>query len=235
MNVAIIVAAGSGTRFGAGRAKQFQELAGVPIIVHTLRRFEQARMIDLIVCVVPSSDVESFLEVADKFKLKKPMRVVAGGATRMQSVWCGILNLEAGATQTVAVHDGVRPFVTPEEIDRVVNRATETGAAILASPAIDTIKVVEHGRITRTLERAKLWHAQTPQCFRYDVLRRAHEQSQIDSIEGTDDSALVERLGIAVSIIESTTRRNIKITTADDFAIAETMLKNPEFRIQNSE
>jgi 2-C-methyl-D-erythritol 4-phosphate cytidylyltransferase len=224
MNSAIIVAAGSGARFGGGRAKQFRELAGIPLIVHTLRRFERAETIDEIIAVAPPSDLDEFRALVERFGLKKPVRVAAGGATRTESVWRGLQNVNHEQAEIVAVHDGVRPLVSVDEIDAVMRRARETGAAILASPAIDTIKEVEAGRITRTLERANLWHALTPQCFRFDVLHRAYTEAITNKTEATDDSALVERLGARIFVVEGDARRNIKITTPADLALAEKLI-----------
>ncbi|HEY0077342.1 MAG TPA: 2-C-methyl-D-erythritol 4-phosphate cytidylyltransferase [Pyrinomonadaceae bacterium] len=227
MNVAIIAAAGQGTRIGGKRAKQFQELGGIPVIIHTLRRFERSASIADVVVVLPSSETSSFLALASRYELRKLARVVAGGSSRTESIWRGLQAVRAATAEIVAVHDGVRPFVSPEEIDRTVRAAEETGAAILAAPATDTIKEVADGRITRTLERSRVWHAQTPQCFRYDLLRRAYEKAIAANLEATDDSALVEQLGVAVSIVEGHAR-NIKITRPEDIALAEILLRDFE-------
>jgi 2-C-methyl-D-erythritol 4-phosphate cytidylyltransferase len=224
MNVAIIVAAGRGSRAGAGRAKQFREISGIPIIIHTLSRFERSETIAEAVVVLPEGQGEEFSALAGKYGIAKPVRVVAGGETRAESVWSGLQTLSGAGVDIVAVHDGVRPFVTPEEIDRTVREAERSGAAILAVPATDTIKEAEGGRVLRTLERARLWHAQTPQCFRYDLLLRGYERALAFGPDATDDSLLVEQLGAHVSIVEGGAH-NIKITTPRDFALAEVMLK----------
>lgn len=226
MNVAIIAAAGQGRRMGAvhGRAKQFLELAGEPVIIHTLRRFERCADIQEVIVVLPALDAAGFLAIAGKYGLGKLARVVAGGETRAESVWRGLQAVRAATAEVVAVHDGVRPFVSPEEISRTVRAAAESGAAILVAPAIDTIKEVSDGRVARTLERARLRHALTPQCFRYSLLRRAYEQAKDLSAEITDDSALVEQTGATVSIVEGHPR-NIKITRPEDIAIAEILLR----------
>ncbi|HVG34681.1 MAG TPA: 2-C-methyl-D-erythritol 4-phosphate cytidylyltransferase [Pyrinomonadaceae bacterium] len=227
MNVAIIAAAGQGKRLGGKRAKQFLELAGTPIIIHTLKRFEQCASVDEIFVVLPAEDVAGFLTLAAKHGLGKLRRVVAGGATRAESVWRGLQAVRAATAHIVAVHDGVRPFVTPEEISRTIEAAKECGAAILTTPATDTIKEVEQGRVRRTLTRADLRHALTPQCFRYALLRRAYEEAGALSAELTDDSALVERLGAPISIVEGDAR-NIKITRPADIALAEIILREFE-------
>jgi len=224
MNVAIIVAAGRGARAGGGQAKQFRALAGVPLIVHTLRRFEQSTTIGEIVVVTPAAETANFLKLTGQYHLAKLTRVVAGGATRTESVWQGLKAVRAATAGIIAVHDGVRPFVTPEEIDRTVRAAEDAGAAVLAAPVIDTIKVIEGEKIIDTLVREKLRRALTPQCFRYELLRRAYEHARARNIEATDDSALVELLGAQVAVVEGDAR-NIKITRPEDFTLAEIWLK----------
>jgi 2-C-methyl-D-erythritol 4-phosphate cytidylyltransferase len=224
MNVAIIAAAGQGTRLGGKRAKQFLELAGVPVIIHTLKKFEQCADIQEIIVVLPAPDAAGFLQLAGKYELRKLMRVVPGGATRAESVWRGLQSVRAATAEIVAVHDGVRPFVTPEEITRTVQAAQISGAAILTAAPVDTIKEVENNRIVRTIERTRLRHALTPQCFRYELLRRAYEQSPELIKDVTDDSSLVESLGATVTIVEGDAR-NIKITRPKDIALAEILLK----------
>ncbi|HEV7860692.1 MAG TPA: 2-C-methyl-D-erythritol 4-phosphate cytidylyltransferase [Pyrinomonadaceae bacterium] len=225
MNVAIIAAAGQGTRLGGKRAKQFLELAGTPIIIHTLRRFEQCAAIHETVVVLPAQDAAGFLALASRYGLRKLGRVVQGGATRAESVWRGLQTVRPATAGIIAVHDGVRPFVTPSEIESTVRAAEASGAAILCATATDTIKEVRNGLVQRTLERASLRHALTPQCFRYQLLRRAYEQASDLGADVTDDSALVERLGEPVAVV-SGHPRNIKITRPEDIALAELILKS---------
>jgi 2-C-methyl-D-erythritol 4-phosphate cytidylyltransferase len=230
MNVAIIVAAGRGSRAGGARAKQFREISGIPIIIHTLARFELCETVREAVVVLPADARGEFEALAAASGLRKVSRAVEGGATRAESVWRGLRALDgAGADGVAAVHDGVRPFVTPDEIDRTVREAEEHGAALLAAPAVETVKEVEGGRVVRTLERARLWNAQTPQCFRIGLLRRAYEQPGALSAEVTDCSALVERLGVAVRVVEGGPD-NIKITTPRDFALAEVLAQRFKLR-----
>ena len=223
MNVAIIVAAGRGSRAGGARAKQFREISGIPVIIHTLARFEQCETIGESVVVLPDDARAELLSLAASHGLGKVSRAVAGGETRAESVWRGLQSLEGRGVGVVAVHDGVRPFVTPDEIDRTVREAEAEGAAILAAPAVETVKEVEAGRVVRTHERARLWHAQTPQCFRYELLRRAYGQPGALGTDVTDCSALVERLGAAVRVVEGGAH-NVKITTPRDFELAEILL-----------
>lgn len=212
---------------GGRRAKQFLELAGIPIIIHTLRRFEQCASVHEYLVVLPQADAAGFLALADHYGLRKLARIVPGGETRAESVWRGLQSIRAATAEIVLVHDGVRPFVTTEEIDRTISGAQESGATVLVAPVVDTIKEVLEGRIVRTLERAGLRRALTPQAFRYPLLRRAYEQAESLGEEVTDDSLLVERTGVPVKTVEGDPR-NIKITRPEDLAFAEILLKSLE-------
>jgi 2-C-methyl-D-erythritol 4-phosphate cytidylyltransferase len=224
MNIAIIAAAGTGSRMASDRPKQFLQLAGSPIIFHTLKPFELCESIQEVIVVLPAEESAAFLALAGKHGLRKLARVVPGGSTRADSVKRGLLSIRPATAEIVAVHDGVRPFVTVEEIDNTVAAAQRDGAAILATPATDTIKLVEGDVVVKTLERRNLRQALTPQCFRYEWLRKAYEQADVNDPSLTDESALVERLGNKVTIVEGSAR-NIKITTPRDLLIAETFLK----------
>ena len=221
MNVAIVVAGGKGVRFGGDRPKQFLEVNGSPIIIHTLRQFERCREIGSVVVVLPAEATADFQSLVEKFALQKVTRIVAGGATRAQSVKRGLATVDEA--EVVAVHDGVRPLVTPDEIDNVVKAAGESGAAILVAGVADTIKDVRSNRVVNTLPRVNLRRALTPQCFRIEILRRAYEQLEeleAAGIEVTDDSFLVERLGVKVMTVEGNSA-NIKITREEDLVFAE--------------
>ena len=224
MNIAIIAAAGTGSRMASDRPKQFLQLAGTPIIFHTLKPFELCESIQEVIVVLPAEESAAFLALAGKQGLRKLARVVPGGATRADSVKRGLSAIRSATAEIVAVHDGVRPFVTVEEIDNTIAAATRHGAAILATPATDTIKLVEGDAVVKTLERTNLRQALTPQCFRYELLRQAYEQADVNDPSLTDESALVERLGHKVTIVAGSAR-NIKITTPRDLLIAETFLK----------
>src|SRR5690349_826295 len=223
MNIAIIAAAGSGTRMASDRPKQFLLLAGTPVIFHTLKAFEQCDSIDEVIVVLPAAESAGFVSQVAKSGVRKVARVVPGGVTRADSVKRGLLAIRAATAEIVAVHDGVRPFVTVEEIDATVAAAQTDGAAILAAPVTDTIKQVRDRRIVHTLNRGELRRALTPQCFRYDVLRQAYQAADVTDPSVTDESVLVEKLGVAISVIDGNPR-NIKITTVEDLAIAEAML-----------
>ena len=223
MNIAIIAAAGAGSRMASDRPKQFLLLAGTPVIFHTLKVFEQCDSIDEVIVVLPAAESAGFLSLAGKFGVRKLARVVPGGATRADSVKRGLMAIRAATAEIVAVHDGVRPFVTVEEIDATVAAAKVDGAAILVAPVTDTIKQVNDEAIIKTLDRDVLRRALTPQCFRYELLREAYQQADVNDPSLTDESALVEQLGKRVSIVEGSAR-NIKITTAEDLAIAKAIL-----------
>jgi 2-C-methyl-D-erythritol 4-phosphate cytidylyltransferase len=228
MNTAIIAAAGMGTRMASDRPKQFLLLGGTPIIFHTLKPFEQCDSIHEVIVVLHAEESAAFLALAGKQGLRKLSRVVPGGATRADSVKRGLNAIRSASAGIVAVHDGVRPFVTVEEIDTVVAAAESDGAAILVAPVTDTIKQVSRDGarfVTKTLERQELRRALTPQCFRYELLRKTYEQADVNDPALTDESALVERIGARVTTIEGSSR-NIKITTPQDLLIAETFLKN---------
>jgi 2-C-methyl-D-erythritol 4-phosphate cytidylyltransferase len=223
MNVAIIAAAGRSTRMAGTRPKQFLELAGTPIIFHTLKPFELCDRIQEIIVVLPAEESAGFLSLADRAGLSKVTLVVPGGKTRAESVVRGLEAIRA-AVEIVAVHDGVRPFVTPEEIASTVDAARTSGAAILVAAVTDTVKEVSGLEVVRTLERAHLRNALTPQCFRHELLVRAYKGVDYQDPALTDDSLLVEKTGARVTIIEGSWR-NIKITTPQDLALAEVLLR----------
>ena len=223
MNIAIIAAAGAGTRMASDRPKQFLLLAGTPVIFHTLKIFEQCDSIDEVIVVLPAEESAGFLSLAGKLGVRKVARVVPGGVTRADSVKRGLMAIRSATAEIVAVHDGVRPFVTVEEIDATVAAAKADGAAILVAPVTDTIKQVGDEVVVETLDRGALRRALTPQCFRYELLREAYQQADVNDPALTDESALVEQLGKRVRIVEGSAR-NIKITTAEDLIVAEALL-----------
>lgn len=231
MNIAIIPAAGSGSRIGGQISKQFIEIAGAPILIHTIRRFDACQDIDRI-CIALPPDASAFRSRIAEFGLARPVTFVVGGNERSDSIRNALDAIAEFTPEIVAIHDAVRPFVTPELISEVVARARSTGAAIAAQPATDTIKEVESGVVVRTLDRSRIFRAQTPQAFRYDLIRRANDEAHRAGIERaslTDDSILVERLGVNVSIVEGP-ESNVKITTAGDLAFARFLLESEALR-----
>jgi 2-C-methyl-D-erythritol 4-phosphate cytidylyltransferase len=222
MNTAIIVAAGSGTRFGGARPKQFLEIAGKSLLIHTIEKFENCAAIDEIIVVLSANETENFQSASKKFNLKKLKKQVAGGRTRAESVFKGLQAVDRDSAEIVAVHDGARPFVLGEEITATIEKARETGAACLVAPVTDTIKQVADGKIVRTIERTKLRRALTPQAFRFEILQKAFENADL-SEAATDECFLVERLGQEIAIVEGSAK-NIKITTREDWELAEIFL-----------
>ncbi len=219
-NTAIIAAAGIGSRMQAGRAKQLIELGGVPLLVHTLRRFEECGAVDNVILVLQPSLTAEVLALASRHNFTKITRVVAGGAERQDSVYRGLQVITPHTAGVVAIHDAARPFVTPDEIRTVIELAASKGAALLAVPATDTIKQVRSGRVQRTLDRRTIYNAQTPQAFQYSIIREAYDRAFQDGFVGTDDSQLVERIGHRVSVVEGS-YTNIKITRPFDLRLAE--------------
>lgn len=224
MNVAIIAAAGQGTRMAGKRPKQFLELAGTPILFHTLRAFEECDLIHETIVVIPAQESANFLSLAGRYGLRKLAKVVAGGVTRAESVLKGLQSVREATAEVIAVHDGVRPFVTPDEISRTVAAAAEEGAAILVAKPVDTVKEVRDGLVVRTLKRDEVCYALTPQCFQYKLLRRAYERVDVNDPDLTDESSLVERLGVRIAVVEGSAR-NIKITREEDLVIGEQLLR----------
>jgi len=232
MNVAIIAAAGQGARMGSKRAKQFLELDGIPVIIHTLQRFEDCADIDQVVVVLPEKNVQHFPALARKHGLTKVTNCIAGGNTRGQSVKLGLDSISQEVS-IVAVHDAVRPFVTPDEISTTIEAARRERAAILVARVNDTIKLLNKESVGTTLPRMMLRRALTPQCFQYQTLRDAFKNSAWRKHPEffTDESMLLER-EMKVAFVEGDAR-NIKITTPEDIAMAEIILKRDrEFRIR---
>ncbi len=224
MNVAIIVAAGSGTRFGGEKPKQFLEICGKPLLIHTLEKFENCTAIDEIVLILSEPEIKTFRQTLEKFNLKKLSKIISGGKTRAESVGNGIASLDKNLVQIVAVHDGARPLVSPQEIAESVEKAKEFGAVCLVGKVTDTIKQIENGKIIATIDRENLRRAQTPQTFRFDILQKAFAPENFDAL-ATDECFLVEKAGFEIAFVEGRAK-NIKITTREDFAIFESFLKS---------
>jgi 2-C-methyl-D-erythritol 4-phosphate cytidylyltransferase len=235
MKVAVILpAAGLGTRMGKGSAektgtsrKQFMLLDGSPILIHTVRKFLACPRVGEIVVAVRPEDREWVAEMLAQEFASARVRVVEGGDSRQESVENALLSL-APEYELVAVHDAVRPFIDLETIDKVLDEAAATGAAIVGVAAVDTVKRVtrgtDHVKIRETLPREKLVMAQTPQVFRYDLLKRAFEEARHDGFSATDESSMVERLDVEVSVVPGSDR-NIKITKPTDMDLAHLFLR----------
>jgi 2-C-methyl-D-erythritol 4-phosphate cytidylyltransferase len=219
--LAIIPAGGAGRRMGGDVSKQFLPLAGIPVLVHTLRVFQRSPLIDEIFLVVPEGDIPGVRrDILPVHGLSKVAAVFAGGAERQDSVANALTHVreEHGI---VLVHDAVRPFVTGGMILRVVAAAAEHGAAVVGLPIRDTVKRVSAaGVVEKTQDREGLWLAQTPQAFRREVICAAYEKAARDGIAGTDDASLVEWLGVPVRMIPGDPD-NIKMTTPEDLERGE--------------
>jgi len=224
MNTAIIVAAGSGTRFGSATPKQFLKIGDKPLLIHTLKKFENCSQIDEIVLVIASDQMSNYRKIAVKHQLRKVSKVVFGGQTRAESVAKGLGVIDSHASQLIAVHDGARPFVTNAEIIATLDKARETGAACLTALVTDTIKQVSDGRIVGTVNRLNLRRALTPQAFRADILKAAFADADL-SDAATDECYLVERLGFPIAVVDGSAG-NIKITTPEDWELAKILLRN---------
>lgn len=220
--IALIPAAGMGKRMGAGINKQYLLVAGIPIVAHTIAVFDSSPLVDEIYVISPLDEIPYCRsEVVDAHGFAKVRAIVPGGAERQHSVLNGLRAVVSPADDDVVlIHDGVRPFVTTEIIERAIETARQTDGALVAVPVKDTIKVVVDGTIRETPPRENLWQAQTPQAFRYGVIRDAHERAATDGFLGTDDTSLVERLGKEVKVVMGD-YRNIKITTPEDLILAE--------------
>jgi 2-C-methyl-D-erythritol 4-phosphate cytidylyltransferase len=228
----IIPAAGLGTRMasstataqGRARSKQFAQLEGVPILIHTLRKFVRTQEISEIWVAMRKSESELFREEVRKYDLGHKVHIVEGGEHRQQSVANALNALRAAEDDIVLVHDAVRPFVTSETIAAVIAAVKKHGAAIAGVPAVDTIKQVERTAdgavITATIPREMIVQAQTPQGFRFRVLKRAFEDATAEGFLGTDEASLLERLGQPVHVVMGSAN-NIKITTPADLELAE--------------
>jgi len=213
---AIIVAAGEGQRMGAEIAKQYLPLFSEPIIVHTLKIFENCGQIDEIVLVVKKDEVEkNRREIVEKYDFKKIKSVVGGGHERQNSVFNGLKALLPGG-QLVVVHDGVRPLLNESDLIKVLEAGREYGAATLATPVKETIKEVNReGFVEKTLNRDKLWSIQTPQVFHWDILWPAMQKAMVCGFSANDEAGIVEWNGNQVKVIPGS-YDNIKITTPDD-------------------
>lgn len=224
--VAIIPAAGRGLRMGKGVCKQFLDLGGKPLLTVTLERFEACPSVQGIIVVVPPEQREYCrTKLIEPYGIRKVEKVVAGGERRQDSVRFGIESSE-GNYETVLIHDGVRPFIAPELVERMISLANDHRALIAAIPSKDTIKEVGDGDIvTRTYDRKNIWMVQTPQVFRYEDILEAHREALRKGWQDvTDDALLVERMGVAVKVVEGS-EMNIKVTTPHDLYLAKCLLK----------
>ncbi|HNS14562.1 MAG TPA: 2-C-methyl-D-erythritol 4-phosphate cytidylyltransferase [Syntrophorhabdaceae bacterium] len=222
--LAIILAGGAGKRMGAATNKQFLLIDNKPIIVHTLQIFEECRAIDGIYLVVNQKDLPMIQEeILETYRFNKILKLVIGGRLRQDSVRNGLEAIETPC-DIVIIHDGARPFVSPSFIDKGIFLMEMFDAVIPALPVKDTIKAVsKEGFVQKTLERDSLWHVQTPQTFKYDLITKAYREGVAKKLYGYDDATFLEHMGKKVKVIEGSPY-NIKITTPEDLIIARGML-----------
>jgi len=224
MTSAIIVAAGKGTRMGAGVDKLWLEVAGRPVVAHTWKKFNDAPCVDEIILVVRDGMQPHFTELAAKYHFQKPFQLVAGGAERQDSVWNGLAAVSP-ATEIVAIQDAARPCTSAELIAATIAAARATGAAVAAQPVADTIKETVDGKIiSRTVDRSKLWSVQTPQTFRVAVIRRAIAAAREKHLVLTDDTAACELIGQPVELVKSASP-NPKVTVPADLPFVASLLR----------
>ena len=226
---AILPAAGMGTRMGGETPKQFLELDGSPILLHTLRRLASCDAITEIILATRADEIQRMEERCRQEKFRQTVHVVKGGATRQESVAAALEHV-GDDVELVAVHDAVRPFVTREQVSRVIDEARKCGAAILGVPAMDTVKEVKRSSlpqdvalITGTIPRERVVLAQTPQVFLTKLLKEAFAKAASDGVNASDEAGLVERLGYDVHVVHGT-ERNIKITKPSDMELARLYL-----------
>jgi len=226
-NIAIIAAAGNGERLNCNKNKMLIKILDKPLLAYTLNQFEETTFVKGVILVIREKDFQKIMdEIINKYNYKKIIKVIAGGATRQESIYCG-LNAVPQRTELVCIHDGARPFVKDWMIEKTFELASLYDGAIVAIPASETIKQTFRDKqtIKMTLDREKLWIAQTPQAFKFQYLKELYERAISKGIMATDDSSIVEYFGGKVKIIVGE-RENIKITTPIDIMLAEMLLKN---------
>jgi len=221
----ILPAAGLGKRMRAGKNKLLLELNGMPVLIHTLKVFEDDEACNGIILAIHPQDEEEFRALLKKYRITKVINLVPGGEERQHSIYNALKTVETNGI--ILVHDAARPFIRKGHIHRLTETAEETGAAIIGVPAKDTMKKVQDVAVVETVERSSLWAVQTPQAFRISLLKEAYEKAERDHFLGTDDSSLVERLNVPVVIVEGD-YDNIKLTTPEDLYFAEAILKKRE-------
>lgn len=223
INSVIIVAGGSGSRMNMNINKQFIKLNGKEIILHTIDKFYNNKNIDEIVVVIKKEEENYFNEIIKKYNYKN-IKIAYGGNERQDSVFNGIKCLNKN-TEIVLVHDGARPFVDDFIINSSIKEAKKSGALVVGVKVKDTVKIVKNNEIEKTLKRDELISVQTPQTFKYEILKEAYLKAYEDNFYGTDDSSLVERIGVCVKVIDGS-YDNIKITTKEDLLFSQEIIKN---------
>jgi len=221
---AIICAAGASTRMSGKMSKQLIPLRGKPVIAHTINEFEKSSRISEVILVVNRGVIDYYKQnVVEKYNFKKIRKVVGGGINRQDSVYNGLLALSP-YIEIVSIHDGARPLVTTELIDKTIELLGDKSGIVVAVPAQDTVKIVgEDGIVVETPKRSLLWAVQTPQVFPFKLIKEAIERANEEGFVGTDDASLLERLGYKIHIVLGM-KENMKITTPIDLTIAEVIM-----------
>ena len=218
---AIIPAAGSGKRFG--EKKQLKELSGRPLIHYTLTPFLESSVIGDIIIAAQKKDFDKLAYVVDSIATEKKISIIEGGDTRQGSISKALAKINSN-TKYVCVHDAARPFVSRELIEKLINALKTCDAVTVGRKSTDTLKECTDGRVSRTIDRKKIWQVQTPQAFTKEVIMNAYELAEKQNILATDDSSLVEEAGYQVNIINDSSI-NLKITTKEDWMMAEALLR----------
>lgn len=226
---AVIPAAGQGKRMKAGKNKQFLTINDTPLLIHTVRVFEEDSLCTGIVLAVNKNEKGDVADLLAAHHITKVIHIVEGGKERQQSVYEGLKAI--GGNPVVLIHDGARPFIRKEKIHELVASTAEKGAAVVAVPVKDTVKLVDKGQITQTVDRTSLWAVQTPQAFYLEEITYAHQTAEKDGFTGTDDASLMEYLNRPVATVEGD-YENLKITTPEDLLFAEAIFKRREEDIQ---
>ncbi len=230
MNVAVITAAGKGTRLKGNISKQFMEIYGKPILAHTVNAFQNSSRIKEIYITVPG-DYLDFCQkkIIKKYSFDKVKKLVIGGRSRQESIYNALKEIPP-STRLVSIHDGVRPLITPEEINLLINvlirenkKDYRIRGAIMAAPVMETVKISDKNVIGKTIPRDTVWHAQTPQTFFYKDILEAHKKAVEDGFAGTDDASLLERMKWKIYLVRGR-HENIKITTPIDLFLAELVM-----------
>jgi 2-C-methyl-D-erythritol 4-phosphate cytidylyltransferase len=223
---AIITAAGEGRRMGREIPKQFLEIQGKPVFLYSLEKFDRCLYVDEIILVINENFMNKVKEDLTKWPLNKPVNIVAGGEKRQDSVANG-LDLVSNDVDIVLIHDGVRPFISIEKIQDIIEAVCDYDAALLAVPEKCTLKKVKDGWVEDTIDRKRIWKAQTPQGFRLELLRRAFKKAEEEGYYSTDESSLIERLGCRIRIVQGEDF-NFKITSPEDLTMANALIRNNE-------
>ncbi|MDQ0255980.1 2-C-methyl-D-erythritol 4-phosphate cytidylyltransferase [Evansella vedderi] len=219
----VIPAAGQGKRMKAGKNKQFLLMNQTPLLIHTLRVFEEDILCNSIILVCNKKELDTMHNLISDYQISKVEKIVPGGKERQQSVYEGIKAVKGNPV--ILIHDGARPFIKEAVIHDLLETVVSRGSAIVAVPVKDTVKQVNNGEVVETVDRSSLWAVQTPQAFRYETIIKAHQKAEDDNYLGTDDASLVEYIGEKVYIVEGD-YENIKITTPEDLLFGEAIISS---------